>query len=211
MPKRRLLLIGGGGHCRSVIDSIQEQDYEKIGIIEKTMESNTITHFPVIGTDDMLPELYGEGWTDAFITVAGIGNADLRRKLWRQVHEIGFHVPVIIDGTAVVSPSAALGTGCFVGKRAVVNAGVRLGMCSIINSGAIIEHDCYIGSFVHVSPGAILCGGVCIGEDVHIGAGAVIRECRVVGSHALIGLGSTVVKDIPENAVAFGNPCEVRR
>ena len=209
---RKLLLIGGGGHCRSVADSaLRLGCYDKLGIIEKVSpgSSSSCSQIPVIGTDDDLPELFHAGWTDAFITVGSIGNTSLRRRLYRLVKNIGFSVPTIVDPSAVVSQSAVLQEGVFVGKRTVVNAGSEVGRCVILNTGSVIEHDCRIGDFSHVSPGAVLCGMVQVGHDSHIGAGSVVRQEITVGDHTVIGLGSVVVHSIPGDVTAYGNPCKV--
>lgn len=52
---------------------------------------------------------------------------------------------------------------------------------------------------------------VWIGENAWIGAGAVIMPGVHVGKNTVIGGGSIVTKDIPDNAVAAGNPCRVLR
>lgn len=205
---RKLLLIGGGGHCQSVLDCVPMDQYEAIGIVEKPgfpVQNDSM----VVGTDDDLPLLFQAGWTDAFITVGSIGDTSLRRKLFDRIKELGFYIPCIIDVSATVSENVAISKGVFVGKRAVINTGSSIGKCAIVNTGAIIEHDCEIGAFTHVSPGAILCGGVKIGNDSHVGAGSVIRQGLMVGERTMIGLGSVVVRNLPSEVQAYGNPCKV--
>ena len=206
--KKKILLIGGGGHCRSVLDSLLALDaYAEIGIIDNL--AGSVLGIPVVGTDDDIPRLVSEGWTDAFITVGSVGRTELRRKLYEMVKSIGMNVPAIIDPTAVIAKGTELSEGVYVGKRAVVNTGSRIGSCAIMNTGAIVEHDCTIGSFSHISPGATVCGQVDIGNDSHVGAGSVVRQQINIGSGVLIGAGSVVVKDIPDHVTAYGNPCRV--
>jgi len=207
----KLLLIGGGGHCRSVLDCVlNAAQYTDIGIID-SKAGTSFPGVPFIGTDSDIPSLFQKGWTDAFITVGSVGNTAVRRRLYRILKELGFRIPVIIDPSAAVARGTEIREGVFVGKRAVVNAGVIAEECCIINTGAIIEHDCRIGSFAHVSPGAVLCGQVTLGKDSHVGAGSVVRQLITIGEHALIGAGSVVVKDIPDHVTAFGNPCRVKQ
>jgi len=52
---------------------------------------------------------------------------------------------------------------------------------------------------------------VYIGENAWIGAGALILPGVRIGKNSVIGAGSVVVKDIPDNVVAVGNPCRVLR
>ena len=206
---KKILLIGGGGHCKSVLDTILSlEEYDEVGIIDKEVKTEVLG-IPVIGTDAMLPILRKEGWTDALITVGSVGDTSARRSLYRVLSDLGFAFPVIIDKSAVIADDILIGEGTFVGKRAIVNAGARIGECCIINSGAVIEHDCSVGGFSHVSVGAVMCGHVSVGSDSHIGAGSTIRQQITIGSNVLIGTGSVVVKDIPDGTKAFGNPCRV--
>ena len=204
----KLLLIGGGGHCRSVLDCVLSTNhYQHIGIIDNDSSASALG-IPVIGTDDDLLKLKNEGWTDAFISVGSIGSTVLRRKLYQMVNNMGFTVPSIIDPSAIFAKGTSFGKGVCVGKRVVVNTGSQIGTCAILNTGSIIEHDCIIGDFVHISPGATLCGQVAVGDDSHVGAGSVVRQGIQIGSETVIGAGSVVVKDIPDNMKVYGNPCK---
>ena len=211
MGSKRILLIGGGGHCRSVLDCLLGTDgYGDIAIIDRQdTERKVILGIPVIGTDDDLLDLHHAGWTDAFVSLGSIGDSLRRKCLYKQLKEIGFSIPCVVDKTATVSGNARLESGVFVGKKGVVNAGTTIGTCAIINSGAIVEHDCKVGAFSHISPGAVLCGGVSVGCDTHVGANTVVRQNIVIGNNSLIGIGSVVTKDIPDDSEAFGNPCRV--
>lgn len=205
----RLLLIGGGGHCRSVLDSALSLNmYEKIGIVDFD-ESASVLGIPVVGNDYDLPVLLEEGWTEAFVSVGSVGSTALRRKLYQLAKDIGFNIPSIIDPSAQLARGAEIGEGVFIGKQAVVNTCSSIGRCAIINSGAVVEHDCSIGEFTHISPGAVMCGQVSVGSDSHIGAGTVIRQQITIGEKTLIGAGSVVLKDIPGSVTAYGNPCKV--
>lgn len=205
---KKLLLIGGGGHCRSVLDSVLSLGmYDEVGMIDKN--EGTVLGVSVKGTDDDLQRLKKAGWTDAFITVGSIGDTLLRRRLFQMVEDIGFTIPTIIDSTAVIARNVTIGSGCFVGKKAILNTGSRIGKCAIINTGAIVEHDCKVGDFAHISPGTILCGQVTVGNNSHVGAGSVVRQQISIGNDTLIGVGSTIVHDISDNVKVYGNPGKV--
>lgn len=205
----RLLLIGGGGHCRSVADSACRLNvYDEIGIIDYDV-SATAPGISVVGTDDDLPDLFRKGWTDAFISVGSVGSTELRRKLYKKAKDIGFNIPSIADPSAQIATGTDVEEGVYIGKLAVVNTGSKIGKCAIINSGAIVEHDCKVGDFSHISPGGVLCGQVNVGSDSHIGAGAVVKQQTVIGDDVIIGAGSVVVKDILDKVTVYGNPCKV--
>jgi len=211
MVDKKLLLIGGGGHCKSIIDTLSTMDeYSEIAIIDKKELVGThILGIPIIGTDDDLCKLFNQGFRYAFISVGSLGDTNLRRKLYNHISTFDFIVPNIIDKSAIVSQFANLTQGIFIGKSAVVNAGATLHPCAIINTNAIIEHDCNIHTFAHIAPGAVLSGEVQIGKHTHIGSNSVIRQGLCIGSNNIIGIGSVVTKPIDDNIIAFGNPCRV--
>lgn len=206
---KNILLVGGGGHCKSVLDSLfRLNGFSKIGIIDRKENiGKCILGVPIIGTDDDLYNLFMNGYKDAFVTVGSVGVPNLRIKLFNKLNDIGFNIPNIIDSTAIIGSSVNMDDGIFIGKRAIINASSIIGKGSIINSGAIIEHDCIIGEFVHIAPGAVLCGEVRIGNKTHIGANSVIKQQLNVGENSIIGIGSVVLKNIEDNIISYGNPC----
>ncbi len=211
---KKILLIGGGGHCKSVLDSLLElNEYVAIGVIDrKESIGNTIMGIPIVGCDDNLSELHNDGYHYAFITVGSIGNPALRIKLLSLICQIGYSIPNIIDLSSKVSRHAKIGKGVFIGKQAIVNAGAVINRGAIINSGAIVEHNCQIGEFVHLAPGVVLGGEVIIGNYSHIGLNATVKQHVHIGSNTIIGMGSIVTKNIDNNIVAYGNPCrEVKK
>lgn len=206
---KKILLVGGGGHCKSVLDSLLEQEeFSEIAIVDvKENIGKEVLGVPVIGCDDNLPELFTEGYKYAFVTVGSIGNPILRIKLFNTLGEIGFEIPNIIDSSAIISRHSRIEAGIFVGKNAVINAGSTIHKGVIINTGAIIEHDCLIGAFAHIAPGSVLSGEVQVGKNTHIGANCVIKQQLRIGSDTIVGMGSVVLKDIEDNIIAYGNPC----
>lgn len=208
--KNKLLLIGGGGHCKSIIDSLLDNDmYEDIAIVSNDDQYLPLNGIKHIGNDSNLDKLFSDGWNNAFIAVGSVGDTSIRRRLYKQLKEIGYTIPNIIDKTAIISKTAILGEGIFVGKNAVINSSSIIGDNAIINTGSIVEHDCKIGNFVHISPNSTVCGETTIGDDTHIGADSSVKQCISIGNNVTVGLGSVVVNDIGDNCIAYGNPCKV--
>lgn len=52
---------------------------------------------------------------------------------------------------------------------------------------------------------------VIIGNQVWIGGGAILLPGVTIGDNVVIGAGSVVTGDIPDNVIAYGNPCRVVR
>ena len=205
----KLVLIGGGGHCASVIDTVlTSTEYGEIVITDKENVGKKVLGIPIVGADECLEELLGNGFTDAFITLGSIGDPNNRQKIYNQIKKIGFNIPNIIDKTASVSKSVNLGEGIFIGKHSVINSLASVGNNCIINTASVIEHECVLGEFVHVAPNAVLCGNVTVGDGSHIGAGSVVRQQITIGKNVIIGAGSVVVKNISDGRTAYGNLCK---
>ena len=107
---------------------------------------------------------------------------------------------------ALVDPSATIGPGTVVFAGAVVQADAVVGEHAIVNTGAVVEHDCVVGDFAHVAPGVVLAGGVRVGEGTLLGVGTSVIPGVRVGSWSTVGAGSVVVRDLPDDVVAFGVP-----
>jgi sugar O-acyltransferase (sialic acid O-acetyltransferase NeuD family) len=210
---KRILLIGGGGHCKSVLDSLLElNEYAEIGIIDKKENvGNSVMGVLVVGCDDDLPALFRDGYRYAFVTVGSIGNPTFRIRLFKLLSEIGYEIPFVIDNSAKVSKHAVIEQGVYIGKHSTINAGALIQKGAIINSGSIVEHDCQIGAFSHIAPGAVLGGEVVVEEHSHVGSNAAVKQQIHIGSNSIIGMGSVVLKNIDSNTMAYGNPCKVVR
>ena len=207
----KLVLLGGGGHCKSVLDSaLRMKLFEQIVITDPDIPNGTeILSCTVAGTDDCLERLYQEDFDCAFITVGSIQVSPLREKLADKAAAIGFKFPIIQDPSAIVAESAAIGEGTFIGKNAVVNAGAIIGKHCIINTGAIIEHECLVGDFSHVSVGATLCGEATVGKNCMIGSRSIVIQCLTIGDKCVIGAGAVVNRNLPDSCKAVGVPVRI--
>lgn len=205
---KKLVLVGGGGHCKSVLDAaLAMKEYDEIVITDACLDPETvIMGCRVVGNDDVLPELRKNGFKYAFVTVGSIKSTSIRRKLVERLEGMGFQMPVICDPSAVVSTFAQIGEGTYVGKNVTINADSRIGKHCIINTGAIIEHECSVGDFSHVSVGATLCGDCDIETDCLIGAGSTVIQGVSVGSNSVIGAGALVNRNIDSDCTVVGVP-----
>ncbi len=191
---KKLVLLGAGGHCESVLGSIlQGQEFDDIVILDRPEKvGQDVMGVSVVGTDDELLYLYNRGYHYAFVTAGSIKSTDLRRRLYGLAVEAGFHFTNVIDRTAILARNVRLGNGIFIGKKAVINSGTVIDDQVIINTGAIIEHDCSVGAFSHVSVGAVLCGSVKVGQDSFIGANATVIQGQEIQDKTIIGAGEVI-------------------
>ncbi len=186
---RDIVLVGFGGHAKSVADTIERiGQYNIVGYTD-VKEDTACSRYKYLGTDDILQDLYESGIKYAAVCVGYMGKGNIRDKLYDAIKSIGYELPVLIDPSAVVSETSIIGEGTFIGKGAIVNAEARLGKMCIINTGAIVEHEDVIGDYVHVAIGARLCGQVKLEDHVFIGAGAVVVQGVSVEKERMIRAG----------------------
>jgi sugar O-acyltransferase (sialic acid O-acetyltransferase NeuD family) len=188
-----IILIGAGGHCKSVIDVIeQEGRFEIAGIVDKPEFSGSdILGYPAIGNDSDLGNLANK-YQYALITVGQIGSTDLRIKLFDLALKAGFKLPSIVSPRAYVSKHATLGQGTVIMHDSVVNASASIGKNCTINSKALIEHDATIEDFCHISTAAVINGGVIVRQGSFIGSGVITKQYIEIKKNSFIKAGSLV-------------------
>lgn len=203
---KSLILIGGGGHCKSVIEVAESAGYEIKGILDMPDEvgKEVLPDHKVIGTDDEIPQFVEE--CDFVITVGFIKNPALRIKLYNKVKAAGGRLATIIASTAHVSKYAELGEGTVIMHHAFVNAGAKIGDNCIINTFVNIEHDAEVGNQCHISTGTMVNGECKIGENCFIGSQSVCANCIEIASDIIVGAGSVVRKSIRVKGIYAGNP-----
>lgn len=189
--KAQILLIGGGGHCKSVIDVIEAEGlFEIAGIIDQQeFIGQKVLGYEIIGCDDDLERLAAH-INYAIVTVGQIKSPDVRIKLFNRLQSIGFKIPSIVSPRAYVSKHAELGNGTVVMHDALINAAAAVGDNCIINTKALIEHDCVIHDHCHISTGAILNGGAIVHRGTFVGSNAVSKEYAIIKERTFIKAGS---------------------
>lgn len=196
MVNTPILLIGGGGHCRALIDVIEQTpNFTIAGIVEARGVKGEVLGYPILGSDADLPGLV-QTYPHCLISVGQVKHADLRIKLFNLAQQAGAKFPPVISPKAYVSEHAEIGEGTVVMHQALVNVGARIGQNGIINSQALIEHDAVMGDHCHISTGAKINGQVTIGNGCLVGSGAVIKQGVKVADNAIIGAGALILKDI---------------
>lgn len=200
--RESILLIGGGGHCKSVIDVIEQQNkYNIFGIIDlKENIGKDVLGYKIIGCDEDLEEILKD-CKNAVITVGHIKSNETRVRLFYTAKRLGYKFPVIISPYAYVSKHAFIDEGTVVMHHAIVNANAKVGKNCIINTKALVEHDAIIEDHCHISTAAVVNGGVVVKMHSFIGSNAFIREYTQIGSNVIVGGGVRVNKDVPSNTL----------
>ncbi len=205
MKKKKLILIGGGGHCNSVIEVAKNSDYTIIGILDKSDRIGEFCcGFPIIGTDELISKHASS--CQFIITVGQIKDSTLRKNLMNLVLSKGGELATIVSKAAYFSEFAKIGRGSIVMNHALVNSNVIIGENCIINSKSLIEHDTIIGNNTHISTGVIINGNCTIGNNCFIGSGSILSNNIQIPDNTIIGIGSIVNKSIEVPSMYFGNP-----
>jgi sugar O-acyltransferase (sialic acid O-acetyltransferase NeuD family) len=188
--KPKLILIGGGGHCKSCIDVIeQENKFTIAGIVDINTSISDLLGYPLLGHDEDLAKLK-LSYDYALITIGQIKTPAIRIRLLDYAKSLGFKFPAIISPRAYVSKHAKIGNGTIVMHDALINAGAIVGDNCIINSKSLIEHDAVIEDSCHISTGAIINGGVVIRQGTFVGSNAVTKESIQTKENDFIKAGS---------------------
>ncbi|MBN1230834.1 MAG: NeuD/PglB/VioB family sugar acetyltransferase [Anaerolineales bacterium] len=202
-PDNGLLIYGGGGHGKSLIELIRVMgDYEVVGIVDDGLEAGSeVLGVPVLGGNERLRDAKKAGIRYAVNAIGGIGNIQLRIRIFEQLVEAGFECPAVIHPTAFVEVSARLAYGVQIFPHAYVGSDCEIGFGVIVNTGAIISHDCNLGEYTNIAPGAMVAGGVETGTGVLMGMGATVNLGVKIGNYVRIGNSAVVKKDIPDNGI----------
>jgi len=177
MTKEKIVLIGGGGHCHSVIDVIElENKYEILGIIDKKENyGKKVLSYNIIACDNELKNIFKK-CKNAVITIGHINSNKIRIDLFNKLKNIGFTLPVIISPLSYISPHSVIEEGSVVLHHALINANVKIGKNCIINTKALIEHDVIIEDNCHISTGSIINGGVNVQANTFVGSNTTTKE-----------------------------------
>ena len=202
---KNLILVGGGGHCKSVIEAAESAGYNILGVLD-TPENvgKQVLAYSVIGTDDDIPQYVDKA--EFVITVGFIKNPAIRIKLYNKVKEAGGKLATVIASTAHVSKYSTIGEGTVVMHQAFVNAGAHIGANCIINTFCNIEHDVQIGDQCHISTGTMVNGDCKVGDRCFIGSQSVLANGIEIGDDVIVGAASFVGQTIMKKGIYFGNP-----
>jgi sugar O-acyltransferase (sialic acid O-acetyltransferase NeuD family) len=194
---KKIILLGGGGHCKACIDVIENENKYKITcIIDK--KKNFLLNYKIFPESYLNVKLIKNNY--AFVAVGHIKNYKIRIKLFNTLKDLGFRIPSIISPLAYVSKHAIIGKGTIVMHGAIVNAGAVIGNNCIINTNALIEHDVIIGEHTHISTQATINGGVVIGSKAFVGSRSIIKDNINIGECSIIGAGLYIKKNLKNNS-----------
>jgi len=201
-----IILIGGGGHALVVADSAREAGIGILGFADDDPGASVDGLAHLGGIDDVLSGGRHAGDAGGRL-VLSMGPSPARTRL--MVRLSGRALATVVHPSAIVSSSAAVGGGVFVGPGAVVNAKARICAHAIVNSGAVIEHECELGTGAHACPRSCTGGRARMGDRSVLGTGAVVLPGVTLGADAVAGAMSLVNRDVQSGETVVGVPARV--
>lgn len=199
---QRVVLIGNGQHALVVSEVLHKQGLRITGhLAPKSSDDTSIgkwlgseNDFEVPGNTSLA---FGLGYVNA-------QTRDIYKAVYHWAAQTRAPLQSVIHPSAIISPSAQIGQGVFIGPGVILQSHAKIGDGVILNSGSMIEHHCTIEQGCHVATRATLTGGVTVGAFSLIGAGSIILQGRSIGDHALVGAGATVTRDVASHQLVMG-------
>lgn len=211
--KPNIILIGGGNQAHYTIDIIEKENkYNISGIIDSIHDVGSYRFgYQILGRIEDLQDIVNKYNVEGGLI--SIGDNWSRYKVYNQIINI---IPDFYFINAI-HPSVCIGNNVAMGKGIVAMAGVifnpksSIGNFTFFATGAQVEHDCIISDFASISAGSITGGYVKIGKYSALTLGVIVLDRLEIGENTVVGAGSLVLKSLPSNVLAYGNPAKIIR
>lgn len=195
-----VIVIGGGGHARVVMDALRLRGVSMLGICDPALPRGSAGPFGVaVLGDDEAVAAYAPAQVDLVNGVGSTQSTQARRQLFETFSARGYRFAEVVHPAAIVAGDVTLDEGAQIMAGAIIQSGTAVGRDVIVNTGARIDHDCRIGDHVHIAPGATLSGGVVVGAGTHVGVAAAVIQSVTLGRNCLIGAGTVVTRDVADD------------
>jgi sugar O-acyltransferase (sialic acid O-acetyltransferase NeuD family) len=190
MAKTRLLVVGAGGHGRSVAEAAElSGQFELVGFLDDALPVGEIVlGIPVLGPVASMAIQRAA----ADQAIVAVGNNTVRERLMQQLTAVGFEWATVVHPRAIMSPRAVLGAGSAVMAGAIVGTEARLGVGIIVNCGAVVDHHATVEDYGHLGVNASMAGGTVLGRGAWMQAGAALGYGVTVPSGVTLAPGEAV-------------------
>ena len=191
--KRKIVLIGAGGHAKSCINLIERlNDFKIIGLTD-SKKRGYLLNYKILGDDTILEQKKFRN-INLCLSFGSIFNINLREKIFQKFKNKGFNFPILVSKESSISKFSEIGSGTMIMGNTFVNAGASIGENCIINNNSLIEHDVKIGNNSQISTSVTINGSCKIGKNCFIGSGTIIRNNIKIKNNTFIKMASIIKK-----------------
>ena len=199
------VIVGAGGHARTVIHTLHCLNISPKGVLDQYREPDEkVLNTPILDDSSKFKKYIKDN-----IFIIAIGDNASRMEHYNRIKDEGGLFEAVVHPTCEFSKSSRVGEGTLIAQQAVICPNSEIGNNVIINSRALVEHDAKVGNHAHIAPDVSLAGKVTIHEGAFIGLRAVVKDGVSIGRWAKVGAGAVVVSDVPDGAVVVGNPARI--
>lgn len=206
-----ILIIGAGGFGREVEEIIQainrvKHVFNLLGFVDDNVESVEAvgSSSPIISKVSNISQFENVKF------VIALGDPIARQNIANKVLDLGFSLQTIIHPSAVISPSAQIGSGVIVCPFAFIGTNSRVGNNVVFNVYSSLGHDSVVEEHCVLSPYAALTGNVHVGNSTFVGTGTLFSPGINIGEKSKISIGTVVTKDVEPGSLVMGNPSRSR-
>ena len=178
MAKRRILIIGAGGHGKSVAEAARlSEAFEIAGFLDDGLSEGC----SVLGSVVLGPVAATQALARHFdCAVVALGKNSLREQITLKLNAEGTQTVSVIHPRAFVSPTANILPGSTIMAGAMIGAEAELGLATIVNSGAVVDHHAQIHDYGHIGVNACMAGGTILGRGAFMQAGSALGYGAIV-------------------------------
>ena len=191
--KRKIVLVGAGGHAKSCINLIEKINEFKIIGLTDSRKKGYLLNYKILGDDTILDQKKFRN-IDLCLSFGSIFNINLREKIFKKLKNKGFNFPILTSKESSISKFSKIGPGTMIMGNTFVNAGASIGENCIINNNSLIEHDVKIGNNSQISTSVTINGSCKIGSNCFIGSGTIIKNNVKIKNNTFIKMASIIKK-----------------
>lgn len=206
----RLAVYGTGGLGKEVMDiAIRRNrissEWSDIWFINDFLEEGEVYGAKCVRFGTILSQ------KSDFCCVVAVGEPSDRERLFEKLLENDIAVTVLVDPSAVVSPSARIGLGSIICEYSLVHANAIVEPNCLIQPFSAVAHDSRVGYHSVLSTFSVVGGNAVLGRRVFAGMHSSLKEKLTVGNDVIIAMGATVFQDLPDGVTVVGNPARITR
>jgi sugar O-acyltransferase (sialic acid O-acetyltransferase NeuD family) len=210
---KNIVIIGGGNQAHYTIDIIEKEGkYNIVGIIDSIHEVGSDRFgYKILGRQEDIAEIITKYQIQGGLIT--IGDNWIRHIVFNQILNLvpNFEFVNAIHPSVIIGNNVKLGVGITAMAGVIFNPKSEIGNFTFFATGAQIEHDCIISDFASVSAGSVTGGYVKLGKFSALTLGVTVLDRLEIGENTVVGAGSLVLKSLPSDVLAYGNPANIIR